>query len=138
MVYADYFYYIATYMGTDISEADFQALAVKASAYVDYITMGRAKNASGDAAEAVKNAVCALCEVIQDGEKLNAISSDATRQVSSETVGGWSRSFGTKSVSGTDLQFIESRKREAAAMYLAPYGLLKARGYGPCPCSSTL
>lgn len=138
MPYADYEYYACVYLGTLLSDSDFQTFAVKASAYVDYITMGRAKNASGDAAEAVRNAVCALCEVMQDGGKLNAISSNETRPVSSETVGGWSRSFGTKSVSATDLQLIESRKREAAAMYLAPYGLLKARGYGPCPCSSTL
>ena len=93
MPYADYEYYACVYLGTLLSDSDFQTFAVKASAYVDYVTMGRAKNASGDAAEAVKNAVCAICEVIQDGEKLNAISSDATRPVSSETVGGWSLAF---------------------------------------------
>ena len=130
MVYADYTYYVSGYMGTAVSEEDFPALAAKASAYVDYVTMGRARNAAGDAGDAVKNAVCAICEVMQDGDKLNAISSDATRPVSSETVGGWSRSYGTKSVSSNDLQLIENRKREAVVMYLAPYGLLKARGYG--------
>lgn len=133
MVYADYTYYVSGYMGTAVSEENFPALAAKASAYVDYVTMGRARNAAGDAADAVKNAVCSICEVMQDGDKLNAISSDATRPVSSETVGGWSRSYGTKSVSSNDLQLIENRKREAVVMYLAPYGLLKARGYGPCP-----
>lgn len=137
MVYADYTYYVSGYMGTAVSEENFPALAAKASAYVDYVTMGRARNAAGDAADAVKNAVCSICEVMQDGDKLNAISSDATRPVSSETVGGWSRSYGTKSVSSNDLQLIENRKREAVVMYLAPYGLLKARGYGPCPCFPT-
>lgn len=138
MTYADYLYYATNFLGTAIAESAFPALANKASAYVDYVTMGRAKNATGDTAEAVKNAVCALAEVLQDGEKLNSVSIDAERQVSSETVGGWSRSFGSKSVSATDLQLLENRKRETVATYLAPYGLLKARGYGPCPCSSTL
>ena len=137
MVYADYTYYVSGYMGKVVSEESFPALAAKASAYVDYVTMGRARNAAGDAAEAVKSAVCAICEVMQDSEKLNAVSSDATRPVSSETVGGWSRSYGTKSVSSNDLQLIENRKREAVVMYLAPYGFLKARGCGPCPCSPT-
>lgn len=138
MAYADYTYYSTVYMGAALAEGVFPALAVKASAYVDYVTMGRAKNAAGDAADAVKNAVCALCEIINDGSKLNAASTDTERSVSSETVGAWTRSFGSKNVSGTDVQLIESRKREAVVMYLAPYGLLRARGYGPCPCSPTL
>lgn len=138
MAYADYIYYATVYMGMSLPEDIFPALAVKASAYVDYVTMGRAKNASGDAADAVKNAVCALCEIIQDGNKLNAASADTERPVSSETVGAWTRSFGSKNVSATDVQLIESRKREAVMMYLAPYGLLRARGYGTCPCSPTL
>lgn len=138
MAYADYTYYSTIYMGTSLTEDAFPALSVKASAYVDYVTMDRAKSASGDAADAVKNAVCALAEIIQDGSKLNAVSTDAERPVSSETVGSWSRSFGSKNVSATDVQLIESRKREAVVMYLAPYGLLRARGYGPCPCFPTL
>lgn len=137
MVYADYDYYVDNYMGKSISEEDFTSLSVKASAYVDWVTMQRAKNATGDASEAIKSAVCALCEIIQDGEKLNVISSDTERPLSSETVGGWSRSFGSKSVSANDLQLIENRKREAVMMYLAPYGLLQARGYGSCQCFRT-
>lgn len=138
MTYADYTYYSTVYMGATLTEDIFPALAVKASAYVDYVTMGRAKNASGDAADAVKNAVCALAEITQDGSKLNSVSTDTERAVSSETVGALTRSFGSKNVSATDVQLIESRKREAVVMYLAPYGLLRARGYGPCPCSPTL
>ena len=137
MVYADYDYYVDNYMGKSISEEDFTSLSVKASAYVDWVTMQRAKNATGDASEAIKSAVCALCEIIQDGEKLNVISSDTERPLSSESVGGWSRSFGSKSVSANDLQLIENRKRETVMMYLAPYGLLQARGYGSCQCFRT-
>lgn len=137
MVYADYNYYVDNYMGKSISEEDFTSLSVKASAYVDWVTMQRAKTATGDASEAIKSAVCSLCEIIQDGEKLNVISSDTERPLSSETVGGWSRSFGSKSVSANDLQLIENRKREAVMMYLAPYGLLQARGYRSCQCFRT-
>lgn len=138
MAYADYTYYSTVYMGASLTEDTFPSFAEKASAYVDYVTMGRAKNAAGDAADAVKNAVCALCEIINDSSKLNAVSTETERSVSSETVGAWTRTFGSRNVSGTDVQLIESRKREAVAMYLAPYGLLRARGYGPCPCSPTL
>lgn len=103
MAYADYIYYATVYMGGSLTEDIFPALAVKASAYVDYVTMGRAKNAFGDAADAVKNAVCALAEIIQDSNKLNAVSTDTERAVSSETVGAWTRSFDSKNVSATDV-----------------------------------
>lgn len=137
MVYADYQYYKTVYMGNTVPEESFPSLAIKASAYVDWATMNRAKTATGDAADAVKNAVCALAEIIQDGEKLSAISSDTESPIASETVGGWSRSFGSKAVSASDLQIIESRKKEAVMMWLAPYGLLQARGYGSCQCFPT-
>lgn len=138
MAYADFEYYVCTYLGSAVSEDAFPQLAMKASAYVDYITMNRARSAAGNAGDAVKNAVCALAEIIQDGGKLNAVSTDTERPVSSETVGAWSRSYGSRSVSATDVQLLEARKREAAAMYLAPYGLLKARGYCPCAGFPTL
>ena len=125
MAYADYEYYATEFYGTAIDVDAFQALAGRASAYVDYVTMNRARNVTGDAMTAVQNAVCALAEVMQDGERLN------------ESVGDWSKSYGTKAVSAADMQLLEARKREIAAMYLAPYGLLKARGYGSCPCSPT-
>lgn len=137
MVYADYQYYKTVYMGNTVPEESFPSLAIKASAYVDWATMNRAKTATGDAVDAVKNAVCALAEIIQDGEKLSAISSDTESPIASETVGGWSRSFGSKAVSASDLQLIESRKKEAVMMWLAPYGLLQARGYGSCQCFPT-
>lgn len=128
MIYADFGFYTAVYGGNSIALNAFPALAAKASAYVDYATMNRAKNTSGDAREAVSNAVCALAEIIQDAEKMNAVAYDAERPIASETVGGWSRSYGSKSISAVDLQLTESRKKEAVSMYLAPYGLLKARG----------
>ena len=137
MTCVDYIYYASEYMGTAIPEEAFPALSKRAAAYVDYITMGRAENAAGDAENAVKSAVCAIAEAMQDGDKLSAISSDTSRPISSETVGGWSRSFGSKAVSSSDMQLLETRKREIAMMYLAPYGLLRARGFGPCPCSPT-
>lgn len=137
MAYADYEYYATEFYGTAIDEDAFLALAGRASAYVDYVTMNRARNVTNDAMIAVKNAVCALAEVMQDGERLNSVAFNAERLVASESVGDWSKSYGTKAVSSADMQLLEARKREIAAMYLAPYGLLKARGFGSCPCSHT-
>lgn len=138
MIYADYTFYTTEYGGTAIQEEQFSAFAAKASAYVDYATMNRAKAASGDALFAIKSAVCALSEVLADEAKLNALAYSSEQPVASETVGGWSRSYGSKSASTVDIQLLDSRKREAVSMYLAPYGLLQARGSLTCPCFPTL
>lgn len=132
MVYADYDFYIADYKGSTVPADQFDALAQKASAYIDYITMNRAKNAAGAALYAVQNAVCALAEVMADEAKMDTTAYSTAQPVASETVGGWSRSYGTRTVSTVDAQRIESRKRETAAMYLAPHGLLYRGG---CKCT---
>lgn len=137
MIYADYEFYATVYRGTALGEEQFCGLARKASAYVDYITMSRARSATEDKLEAVQNCVCALAELEQDAGKLDSLVYTTDRPVSSETVGGWSRSFGSRSLSQADMQRTETRRREIVLAYLGPTGLLKARGYGPCPCSPT-
>lgn len=138
MIYADFEYYATVYQGSAISDDQYCGLARKASAYIDYITMNRAKNVSGNTLTAVQNCMCALAEFLQDNEKLEQLTYSTDRPVNSETVGGWSRSYGARNLSQIDLQASESRRREILLMYLGPTGLLKARGYGPCPCSPTL
>lgn len=137
MIYADYEFYATVYRGTALDEEQFCGLARKASAYVNYITMSRARSAAGDKLEAVQNCVCALAELEQDAGKLDSLVYTTDRPVSSETVGGWSRSFGSRNLSQADMQRTETRRREIVLAYLGPTGLLKARGYGPCPCSPT-
>lgn len=132
--YADYDYYINEFYGTAIAEADFPGLSVKASQMVDYYTSGQARTAKGYDLTAVKNAVCAFAEIIQDEVRLTAstFSSDRTSQVQSETVGSWSRSYGSAAATGTDLEMIATRKREALLMWLGGTGMLQATGYWGC------
>lgn len=134
MVYVDYDYYKNEFYGTAIAEADFPGLAVKASQMVDYYTSGQAKTASGDDLTAVKNATCAFAEIIQDESRLTSatFSGDRASHVQSETVGSWSRSYGSAAATGTDLEMIASRKREALLMWLGGTGMLQATGYWGC------
>lgn len=63
MQYVDFLYYKEVFKGTVIpSETVFDGLEIKAQAYVDKITFGRI---TGEIAgtEAVKNAICAACEM---------------------------------------------------------------------------
>lgn len=138
MIYADYEFYTTAYGGTALSEEQYNFYAQKASAYIDYITLNRARSASGENLEAVKHCACALAELGQDAATLDGVVYSAERPVSSETVGGWSRSYGTKALSQVDVQRTEARRQEIVLSYLAPTGLLRARGYGACPCSPTL
>lgn len=134
MAYADYSYYANEFYGTAIAEADFPALSVRASQMVDYYTSGRARTATDSDLIAVKNATCALAEVIQDENRLTAatFTSDRASQVQSETVGSWSRSYGSAAATGTDLEMMASRKKDAVLMYLGNTGMLQATGYRGC------
>lgn len=137
MVYADYEYYATAYGGTALDEEHYRQFAQKASAYIDYITMNRARSVSGEKLEAVQNCVCALAELEQDVSRLDGVVYSGERPVSSETVGGWSRSYASKSLSQADMQRTETRRREIVFAYLSVTGLLRARGYGACPCFPT-
>ena len=134
MVYADYDYYKNDYYGNAIAEADFYSLSVRASAMVDYYTNGKSRTARGDDMTAVQNATCALAEVLQDENRLNTatFSADRASQVMSETVGRWSRSYGSTSATATDLEMISARKKDAVLLYLGGTGMLQADGYWGC------
>lgn len=134
MAYVDYDYYKNEFYGTAIAETDFPGLAMKGSHMVDFYTGGQARTATGDDLTAVKNAACAFAEIIQDEGRLTAatFSSDRTSQVQSETVGSWSRSYGSAAATGTDLEMIASRKREALLMWLGGTDMLQAAGYWGC------
>lgn len=141
MVYADFAYYSGTYMGT-VSEENFPRLAVRASSFLDYYTLNKAKdNADLDA---VKMCCCALVDkyaVIEAAQALavknlaNAAANDA--EVKSETVGSYSRTFATGGESALSaLSATDGAKKllaETCMEYLAHTGLLY-RG-GGCRCT---
>ena len=81
-MYADYEFYTKNYGGKAVSAEDFSRLAAKASALIDKLTFGRAKEHSDD--ERVKMCCCELCEslALTDG------SGGMIKQ--SESVGSWS------------------------------------------------
>lgn len=147
-MYASFSYYYDVYGGRAASEDSFYRLAVKASAFIDYCTMGRAKNHKE--MDEVKMCCCALIDQysLMDAaqtlaqKSVIAASEAESGEVQSESVGGWSRSFrsGGDSASAA-LKSAETAKASllsTVSEYLSNTGLLKARGYGPCPCSPTL
>lgn len=141
MVYADFAYYSGTYMGT-VSEENFPRLAVRASSFLDYYTLNKAKNNAD--LDAVKMCCCALVDkyaVIEAAQALamknlaNAAANDA--EVKSETVGSYSRTMATGGESALSaLNATDGAKNLLAATcneYLAHTGLLY-RG-GGCRCT---
>lgn len=117
-MYADYDFYVGQYFGTAITENDFPRLSLRASQFLDYYTMNRAKDYTQD--DAVKYACCAVAEAYLAVEQ-----SQAKRGISSESVGSYSVSY-------RDDQTANSALANAAKQYLAFTGLLY-RG-GVCGC----
>lgn len=132
MAYADYTFYTTEYGGKLISETDFPGLANRAAVYINTVTMGAAKRVTGDKRYHVQMANCAIAEVMQDEERLNMATYSTEGAVTSETVGSWSRSYGSKSASGETVSYLLQRKQDALRLYLGPLGLLKIRPVYPC------
>lgn len=142
MIYADFIYYAGTYFGT-MPEEDYARCAVRASAYLDYYTQGRA--AQNTELAALKMCCCALADnykVIEMAKELatknltGSLSSDV--EVKSETVGGYSRTMsGGAENALAALNTTEGAKKLLAATcteYLAHTGLLY-RGGGRSKCT---
>ena len=145
MAYADYGYYITTYLGTVIQEADFPRLALRASSFLDYYTQGRA--GPNQDMDALKMACCAVAEQYQSIDlarqaALNALKNStnagAAGELQSQSVGSWSKTYrgGGESAqqATTAAQAAQASLASVAAQYLSSTGLLyRGRGCGCVP-----
>nr|DAN18345.1 MAG TPA: Head Tail Connector Protein [Bacteriophage sp.] len=140
MVYADYSYYTNVYWGNSITETDWPRLATRASAFIDYATMGRAAKHAG--LDAVKLACCALADDYQTIDAARALAnrslsatsvSGETGELQSQTVGSWSKTYRSGGSSAKEALSATESAQDAlmvtAQMYLTGTGLLRARGY---------
>lgn len=135
-MYADYAFYIAQYYGTKVDEASFPALATKASAYLDYYTMGKAK--ANPELVALKMACCALVDKFLEIDKVSAAAeTSAFEAVSvgkkSESVGAYSVTYQSVDELKTTERILRGELPGIARMYLTGTGLLY-RG-GGCGCT---
>lgn len=124
MSYADYDFYTEQYGGILIDEADFPRLAVRASNYIDQITLNRAQERL-ELTE-VRMCCCALAEQIQAIER--AQNAAQSGELKSESVGAYSVSYVT---SIDTLKGSQAELYSTAREYLAMTGLLY-RGLGIC------
>ena len=141
MAYADFEYYANTYLGTAIEYNDFSRLSLRASAFLDYYTQGRAaKNAELDA---LKMCCCAIAEQYQYIDTAKALaqksitsSLENNGELQSQTVGSWSKTYRSGGDSAqqalSSVQTAQAALATIAQQYLAATGLLY-RGRG-CPC----
>lgn len=112
MAYVTYNWYTETFKGKVIpNEAAFDGAITEAEAYINHITRGRITEAT----EEVKNAICAVAEVIHNQAQ------DGALEVSSESVGNHSKSYSRKTVSTAEREAEKARK---ATLYLSRTGLL--------------
>lgn len=141
-MYASYEFYNTEYMGAPMTEEEFERAAKKASQYLDYYTMGRAKDSKG--LEALSMACCALAEqyfeidALLGRAKKSALSADSAAK-KSETVGSYSVTYqSAEEISKSAYERAEELKKklpETVKLYLLGTGLLY-RGGGCGVCSA--
>lgn len=117
-MYADYDFYLNAYFGNAISGEDFPRLSARASDYIRAATGGLSDSVDGPAMEAVKKASCSIADTLLDEEIMTAGAFSGEQAVSSETVGGWSRSYRAASLASADVEYVEKRKRDALLLHL--------------------
>lgn len=118
MAYADYEFYINEYFGNSIFEEDFQRLASRASDYIYSMTHGISDKVTGRDMEMVKKATCVIAEVMLDEGIMESSAFSGGQAVSSESVGSWSKSYASPTVSSAQVEYIEKRKLDALMLYL--------------------
>lgn len=128
MIYASYSYYKNEYYGVLDNEQEFNRLAVRASAYLDYITMGKAKGVAE--LDALKKACCAL---VDKYSAIDAVISSIGKK--SETVGSYSVTYQTAAEVQAAEKEMMADLAAIARMHLAGTNLLY-RGGCSCVCSS--
>ena len=113
--YATYSYYTITFLGTAIASADFAALALRASAWIDRLTYQRAVTDT-DNMNAISMACCAVAEDIQ---RINA--AGGADAIQSEAIGQNSVTYaGTSS----KMRTAGETYMQSAALYLGSTGLM--------------
>lgn len=118
MAYADYDFYRNVYWGNAIFEEDFLRLSEQASDYIRAATSGISDHVDGRPLEAVKKCTCAVADVLLDESIITANAFSREQAVSSETVGGWSKSYRVASISAAETAYLSSRKQDALRLYL--------------------
>lgn len=84
MVYADYTYYSAEFLGNKVPETDFPRVSARASEYLDSVTAGIIAKLQATPEE-VKKATCAIAE--------KEYSREQGQEVASESVGSYSVTY---------------------------------------------
>ena len=105
MLYADYSYYTDEYRGTAVGEAEFEFYARRACAYIDSYVL----NMPAQVPCAVKDACCAICDIL--------FNEDIAGGISSENNDGYSVTY----AKGSD---VNEKISGAVAVYLGNTGLL--------------
>jgi len=118
----DYDYYTNVFLGRAVEQGDFLRLAARAGEYVDGLCRGRCGNVPEQDWDLMRFAVCAVIELLQDEERLERRAFSEGK--ASETVGNYSVKY--TALSPTETQYLERKKKEAAARYLAAVPTLKS------------
>ena len=116
MRYADYNFYINDYGGSLITEAAFPNVILRASAYLDRVTLGRIEDESNE----VKYAACEMAE-----QQYQSDQKGTAAEIKSENNDGYSVTFVTEGKDGqTAAEVLERKMFQTAKKWLGNTGLL--------------
>ena len=118
-MFADYGFYQIEYNGTAIGSASsYSYYGGLAAEYIEQATFGRANSANGDTLKKIKKCECRLADILAANHEN---SNEKDREVKSESVGGWNRTFVENKRSD---EALATKIRETLRLYLGLTGFL--------------
>lgn len=120
--YTDYAFYTGTFKGSAIASADFDKLALRATAIIDMITFGRAEPivTAGADLTTIEKIEFATCEVAEQIQKIE-VTQDGNAGIASESLGSHSVSYAQTAETKMSAM---AKYEKAAKIYLVSTGLL--------------
>lgn len=124
MNYTDYKFYSLKYIGNEVPQDDFEVLSVRASEIVRKHIFNRDITGYEDE---VQNATCSVTEILYKIKNIeNKIYNSDDKEVKSENVGDYSRTYNVASISEQKekVSNLKQEIEEKIRMYLVDTGLL--------------
>ena len=113
------------FLGRELEPVRFPRLAARAGEFVEELCRGKCGSVPEQDWDLLRFAVCAVVEVLLNEERMEQRVFSGENNIVSESVGGYSVSYGSRALDSQTADYLERKKKEAAVRFLSAVPALK-------------
>lgn len=122
----DYDFYANVFLGRELEPVRFPRLAARAGEFVEELCRGKCGSVPEQDWDLLRFAVCAVVEVLLNEERMEQRVFSGENNIVSESVGGYSVSYGSRALDSQTADYLERKKKEAAVRFLSAVPALQS------------